>query len=98
MIAGPPFSGVTTTTRAVMRTVDVYLYSCFSLADLGGPPKGPADDCYAEDRDNYIDISSLPFQIPLGALIPERVENLLPACKNIGTTHIGKSPAIPPPI
>ncbi len=38
--------------------------------------------------DNYIDISSLPFQIPLGALIPKRVENLLPACKNIGTTHI----------
>ncbi len=39
-------------------------------------------------RDNYIDIPSLPFQIPLGALIPERVENLLPACKNIGSTHI----------
>jgi hypothetical protein len=38
--------------------------------------------------DNYIDISSLPFQIPLGALIPKRVENLLPACKNIGVTHI----------
>jgi len=38
--------------------------------------------------DNYIDIASLPFQIPLGALIPQRIENLLPACKNIGTTHI----------
>lgn len=38
--------------------------------------------------DNYIDVSSLPFQIPLGALIPQRVENLLPACKNIGTTHL----------
>jgi hypothetical protein len=38
--------------------------------------------------DNYIDFSSLPFQIPLGALIPQRVENLLPACKNIGTTHL----------
>lgn len=37
---------------------------------------------------NYIDVSSLPFQIPLGTLIPRRVENLLPACKNIGTTHI----------
>ena len=37
---------------------------------------------------NYVDISSLPFQIPLGALLPVRVENLLPACKNIGTTHI----------
>ncbi|HEY8551635.1 MAG TPA: FAD-dependent oxidoreductase, partial [Vicinamibacterales bacterium] len=38
--------------------------------------------------DNYVDVSSLPFQIPLGALIPRRVENLLPGCKNIGTTHI----------
>ena len=38
--------------------------------------------------DNYIDVASLPFQIPLGALIPQRTENLLAACKNIGTTHI----------
>lgn len=38
--------------------------------------------------DNYVDVESLPFQIPLGALIPERIENLLAACKNIGTTHI----------
>jgi hypothetical protein len=37
---------------------------------------------------NYIDLISLPFQIPLGALLPQRMENLLPACKNIGTTHI----------
>jgi hypothetical protein len=37
---------------------------------------------------NYIDVSSLPYQIPLGALIPQRLENLLPAAKNIGTTHI----------
>lgn len=37
---------------------------------------------------NYIDFASLPFQIPLGALLPLRMENLLPANKNIGTTHI----------
>ena len=37
---------------------------------------------------NYIDISTYPFQIPLGTLIPVRVENLLPACKNLGVTHI----------
>ncbi len=37
---------------------------------------------------SYIDISSYPFQIPLGALLPQRVENLLPACKNLGVTHI----------
>ena len=38
--------------------------------------------------DNYIDVASLPFQIPLGALIPQRVVNLIAAAKNIGTTHI----------
>ncbi len=38
--------------------------------------------------DNYIDVSSLPFQIPLGALIPKRMENLLAAGKNLGVTHI----------
>jgi hypothetical protein len=38
--------------------------------------------------DNYIDLDTLPFQIPLGAMIPERMENLLPCAKNIGTTHI----------
>ncbi len=37
---------------------------------------------------NYVDVSSLPFQIPLGSLLPIRVENLLPACKNLGVTHI----------
>jgi hypothetical protein len=38
--------------------------------------------------DTYIDIGSRPFQIPLGSLIPVRLENLLPACKNLGVTHI----------
>ncbi len=35
-----------------------------------------------------IDTSTLPFTIPLGSLIPIRIKNLLPAAKNIGTTHI----------
>jgi len=38
--------------------------------------------------DNYIDIASLPFEIPLGALIPQRVENLIASAKNIGVTHL----------
>lgn len=38
--------------------------------------------------DNYIDVPSLPFRIPLGALIPVRMQNVLPAAKNIGTTHL----------
>ena len=38
------------------------------------------------DRGRYG--STLPFQIPLGALIPRRMENLLPAAKNLGVTHL----------
>ena len=38
--------------------------------------------------DNYIDIGASPFQIPLGALLPRRLTNLVAASKNIGTTHI----------
>lgn len=38
--------------------------------------------------DGSIDISSLPFQIPFGSLLPCRMENLLPACKNLGVTHV----------
>ncbi len=38
--------------------------------------------------DNYIDFPARPFQIPLGSLLPRRVENLLPACKNLGVTHL----------
>ncbi|BDE05920.1 FAD-dependent oxidoreductase [Vulcanimicrobium alpinum] len=29
-----------------------------------------------------------PFQIPVGALVPRRVTNVLAACKNLGVTHI----------
>ncbi|HLT62418.1 MAG TPA: FAD-dependent oxidoreductase, partial [Microlunatus sp.] len=38
--------------------------------------------------DNYIDVACSPFQIPLGALLPQRLTNLIAAGKNLGTTHI----------
>lgn len=28
------------------------------------------------------------FEIPLSAMVPVRLKNLIPACKNIGTTHL----------
>jgi hypothetical protein len=36
----------------------------------------------------YVDIDCFPFQIPLGALIPADMDNVVAANKNIGTTHI----------
>ena len=47
-----------------------------------------ASTCTPRTGRNYVDISSYPFQIPLGALMPLRMDNLLPACKNLGVTHI----------
>ena len=38
--------------------------------------------------DNYIDVPSCPFEIPLGALLPRRMTNLLAGGKNMATTHI----------
>jgi FAD dependent oxidoreductase len=38
--------------------------------------------------DPYIDVACCPFQIPLGALLPLRVDNLVAAAKNVATTHI----------
>lgn len=64
-------------------------------------PQGPAPwadsvgiGCYRIDLhpstagDPYIDVGAWPFQIPLGALLPVRLDNLLPAAKNIGVTHV----------
>jgi hypothetical protein len=59
-----------------------------SFADSVGIGSYRIDLHMSTGGDNYIDVASLPFQIPLGALLPVRVDNLLPACKNIGTTHI----------
>lgn len=36
----------------------------------------------------YIDVPSRPFEIPLGALLPVRIGNLIAGAKNLGTTHI----------
>ncbi|MGZ9810891.1 FAD-dependent oxidoreductase [Pseudoroseicyclus sp. H15] len=51
------------------------------------PPTGPGGPLHPTPR-NCVEIATWPFQIPLGALIPERVQNFLPTCKNSGSTHI----------
>ena len=39
-------------------------------------------------RRQYLDLPCCPFRIPLGALLPVRLRNLLPGCKDLGATHI----------
>ena len=48
----------------------------------------PIDIHQAGEDDVGTSTRTKPFQIPLGALIPARVENLIAANKNLGTTHI----------
>ena len=58
------------------------------FADTVGIGSYPIDLHPSTGGDNYIDFQTRPFQIPLGALLPVRMDNLIPACKNIGTTHV----------
>lgn len=62
--------------------------TCESFYDSVGVGSYYLDLHPSTKGDNYIDLPSLTFEVPLGALIPQRMENLLPASKNIGTTHI----------
>ncbi len=58
------------------------------FADSIGVGWYPIDIHQAGAGDVGVSTRTKPFQIPLGALIPERLENLIAANKNIGTTHI----------
>ncbi len=48
----------------------------------------PIDIHNSGSDDVGVSCRTRPFQIPLGALIPLRVKNLLAGAKNLGTTHI----------
>ena len=48
----------------------------------------PIDIHRAGPEDVGVSCRTRPFQIPLGALVPVRLRNLIAAAKNIGTTHI----------
>jgi hypothetical protein len=86
--------------RAVFTVTEQHVGATARGVRRGQPGEGgPFADsvgvgCYRIDlhpstaMDNYLDVDSLPFRIPLGALLPIRMRNLLPAAKNIGTTHI----------
>ena len=55
------------------------------FADSVGIGWYPIDIHRSGDDDVGLSCRTRPFQIPLGALIPVRVVNLIAACKNIGT-------------
>jgi hypothetical protein len=57
-------------------------------ADSVGIGHYPMDVHATSGGNNGTGWTTMPFQIPCGALIPVRLENLLPACKNLGVTHL----------
>ena len=69
---------VGTEARSQLLKVEPEQLTAETFADSVGVGSYRIDLHMSTGGDNYIDISSLPFQIPLGALIPRRVENLLP--------------------
>ena len=74
--------------RAIVTGEDPSTVRAAAFPDSVGVGSYGIDLHPSSGGDNYIDFASLPFQVPLGALLPKRVSNLIPACKNIGTTHI----------
>jgi len=58
------------------------------FADSVGVGSYPIDLHPTTTGDNYIDFPTLPFEVPLGALLPRRMTNLIAACKNLGVTHV----------
>ena len=56
--------------------------------DAAGVGWYPIDIHAAKGDDHGVSLRTLPFQIPLGALIDANVGNLLAGAKNLGTTHI----------
>lgn len=72
--------------RALVATENKDRAAFFS--DSVGIGYYPIDLHPSTGMNNYIDMDALRFQVPLGALLPIRMKNILPANKNIGTTHI----------
>jgi hypothetical protein len=58
------------------------------LEDSVGVGWYPIDIHNSGPDDVGVSCRTRPFQIPLGALIPVRIKNLLAGAKNLGTTHI----------
>lgn len=58
------------------------------FADSVGVGSYPIDLHITTQTHTFFYAPSERFTIPLGAFLPVRITNLLPACKNIGTTHL----------
>ena len=68
--------------------VDIHLSTPAEPGGAPEPSRTRVRDRIGEDGRPDSRPKAWPFQIPLGALLPVRVDNLVPAGKNLGVTHI----------
>jgi len=74
--------------KFTVREMDVTEGGNPAFYDSVGVGSYPIDLHITTGTNSFFYKPSLPFSIPLGAMIPIRLTNLIPACKNIGTTHL----------
>lgn len=74
--------------RAMVTGLEGENLRAASFADSVGVGSYAIDLHPSSGGDNYIDFATLPFEVPLGALLPRRMTNLIAANKNIGVTHV----------
>jgi hypothetical protein len=70
--------------------VDVH-QGWYAASRSHGPPYAPgieADAATPNIGTRDFNFGTVPFQVPLGALLPKELNNFVAACKNIGATHV----------
>ena len=71
-----------------MRENELRTSESASFYDSVGVGSYPIDLHITTKSKSFFYRPTVPFTIPLGAMIPVKMTNLIPACKNIGTTHL----------
>lgn len=74
--------------KFTVRETDVTEGGNPDFYDSVGVGSYPIDLHITTQTNSFFYKPSLRFTIPLGAMIPVRITNLIPACKNIGATHL----------
>ncbi len=87
-IAMAPYIRESRRIRSLFTVKEEHVVSGARFEDSIGVGSYPIDLHITTRTNSFFYLPTKPFTIPLGAVIPVRMENLLPSCKNIGTTHL----------
>lgn len=74
--------------RALYTVTEQDVLEGKSFYDSVGVGSYPIDVHITTRSHTFFNVPTRPFTIPIGAMVPVRMKNLLPACKNAGTTHL----------